>query len=454
MKHFVLLSVLFALLLAALLIGTAFAQQAPPGPTSLQPGNMLPDTIAAFAARSTTLESASKAGSQWQIAQRQAYGLAQGSQTAQSGVTTARSATWESASQAEAQWQILQSQAYGLAQGSQTARSALSNYDDSLEARDAAAAMRAVAAAQSAQAAQLAPSQYDSPGGLVTSAQATELGLPALAAAKELAAQSTQTAQLAPSHFDDSIEAPQVAAAMRAMAAIHVPSMEAIRLAQASAKAAAQEKAQEARLQDPTLATPAQSARTAQLAPSQYDSPGGLVTSAQATELGFPALASAKEMAAQGAQTAQLATSHYDSLGAVTSAQARALGLPALAGVKEMAEQQARLAILQNPELLALVQAEGASRAGQTAGGPIVLPTAANSEEEEEAAESPAEVAFEEAEAAQAAGLSMSRVHSQGSVTAIQAWEITLPALTVNACSNSLAIACTANGTRPALAVR
>ena len=89
-------------------------------------------------------------------------------------------------------------------------------------------------------------------------------------------ATSAQTAQLAPSHFDDSIEAPQVAAAMRAMAAIHVPSMEAIRLAQASAKAAAEEKSQQARLQDPTLATPAQSAQTAQLASSHYDSPGGL----------------------------------------------------------------------------------------------------------------------------------------------------------------------------------
>ena len=215
MKRFALLPALFALLLAAVLTGAAFAQQAPPGPTSpqagdmipdantiaafaarsatagntSQPGNMLPDTIAAFAARSATaansrqagdmipdantiaafaaqstpLESASNAETQWQILQHQAYGLAQGSQTAQSDLTTAQSATWASASQAEAQWQIAQRQAYGLAQGS-------------------------------------------------------------------------QTAQLAPSHFDDSIEAPQVAAAMRAMAAIHVPSMEAIRLALASAK--------------------------------------------------------------------------------------------------------------------------------------------------------------------------------------------------------------------------
>jgi hypothetical protein len=95
-----------------------------------------------------------------------------------------------------------------------------------------------------------------------------------------------------------------------------------------------------------------------------------------------------------------------------------------------------------------------AGEASQHAGGPVVLPTAADLEQEEEAAESPAEAAFEEAEAAQAAGLSMSRVHFQGPVTAIQAWELTIPALTVNACSNSLSIACTANGTRPALAVR
>ena len=69
------------------------------------------------------------------------------------------------------------------------------------------------------------------------------------------------------------------------------------------------------------------------------------------------------------------------------------------------------------------MQAEEASREGQTADGPVVLPTAANAKEEEESAESPAEVAFEEAEAAQAAGLSVSRVHSQGPVTAIQAWD-------------------------------
>jgi hypothetical protein len=709
MKHFVLLSVLFALLLAALLIGTAFAQQAPPSPTSPQAGDMIPDatTTAAFAAQSTPLESASNAGTQWQILQRQAYGLAPGSQTAQSGLATAQSQTLENnASNAQAQWQIAQRQAYGLAQESQTAQLAPSHFDDSIEAPQVAAAMQARAAAQGAQTTQLAPSNFDDSleardAAATIRAMAAQGGQAAQLApsnyddyvdARQVAilqsmrtAQGAQAAQLAPSHFDDSIEAPQVAAAMRAMAAIHVPSMEAIRLAQASAKAAAQEKSQEARLQDPTLATPAQSAQTAQLAPSQYDSPGGLVTSAQATELGLPALAAAKEMAPQGAQSAQLATSHpdeqvldmqvmmqalrttqaalnaglatsqydeeaattqlmaqslalgtpqgalaaqlapsqpqlsveaakvaaamqaapaqsaqtaqlassqydspgglvtsaqatelrlpalaaakemapqgaqtaqlapshYDSLGALTSAQARALGLPALAGIKEMAEEKARVAILQDPAVLALVQAEEASQSqhvgltvgdlasaesqheatespveaafeaaeaahnpgvsmlapshygslgtvtsaqaralglpalagvkemaeqqsrlarlqdptlatpatqasqdGQTAGGPVVLPTAAALEQEEEAAESPAEVAFEEAEAAQTPGLSMSRVHSQGPETAIPAWALTLPALTVNACSNSLAIACTANGTRPALAVR
>ena len=168
--------------------------------------------------------------------------------------------------------------------------------------RDMVQAIRAV---RDTQTAQLAPSQYDEKAAVMRDM------VQAIRAVRD-----AQTAQLAPSHFDDSIEAPQVAATMRAMAAIHVPSMEAIRLAMASAKAAAEEKSQEARLQDPTLATPA--------------------------------------------QTADLAPSHYDSLGDLTSAQARALGLPALAGIKEMAEERYLTAILQNPTLLALVQAEEA----------------------------------------------------------------------------------------------
>jgi preprotein translocase subunit Sss1 len=147
MKRFALLPALFALLLAAVLTGAAFAQQAPPGPTSPQAGDMIPDaaSIAAFAARSSTEahtpqagdmipdviaagltiptdlataqsptweEYTSKAEAQWQIAQRQAYGLAQGTQIAQAGLTTAQSPTWEEyASKAEAQWQLAQRQA-------------------------------------------------------------------------------------------------------------------------------------------------------------------------------------------------------------------------------------------------------------------------------------------------------------------------------------------------------
>jgi hypothetical protein len=216
--------------------------------------------------------------------------------------------------------------------------------------------VQAIRAVRDAQTAQLAPSHFDD-----------SIEAPQVAAAMRAmaAAQSAQTAQLAPSHFDDSIEAPQVAAAMRAMAAIHVPSMEAIRLALASARAAAEEKSQEARLQDPTLATPA--------------------------------------------QTADLAPSHYDSLGIVTSAQARALGLPALAGIKEVAEERYLTAILQNPTLLALVQAEEASQsqyAGLTVGE---LARLARDESQHEATESPIEVAFEAAaeEAAHTSGVSM-----------------------------------------------
>ena len=109
---------------------------------------------------------------------------------------------------------------------------------------------------------------------------------------------------------------------------------------------------------------------------------------------------------------AQLAPSHYDSLGAVTSAQARALGLPALAGVKEMAEERYFTAILQDPTLLALVQAEEASlsqHAGLTVGE---LARLASAESQHEATESPIEVAFEAAaeEAAHNPGVSMLQV--------------------------------------------
>ena len=63
MKRFALLPALFALLLTAVLTGAAFAQQTPPGPTSRQAGDMIPDaiTIAAFAARSATADSAAQA---------------------------------------------------------------------------------------------------------------------------------------------------------------------------------------------------------------------------------------------------------------------------------------------------------------------------------------------------------------------------------------------------------
>jgi hypothetical protein len=404
MKRFALLPALFALLLAAVLTGTAFAQQAPPGPTSPQAGDMIPDaiTIAAFAARSAT------AGT-----------TAQAEYLLPDVTFAARSATAGTTAQAE----------YLLPDVTFVAGSQTAHYDDSIEAPQVAAAMRAVAAAQSA-----------------------------------------QTAQVAPSHFDDSIEAPQVAAAMRAMAATHVPSMEAIRLAQASTKAAAEEKSQQARLQDPTLATPAQSAQTAQLAPSHDDEKAaamrdmvqairaargvqtaklapshddekaaamrdmvqalrttqgsqnpqlatshytalGAVTSAQATLLGLPALARVKattEAKAQGSQSARLTSSHYAALGALTSAQARALGLPALAGIKEMAEERYLAAIFQNPALLALVQAEEASQhVVQTVGE---LTRLARAESEHEATESPIEAAFEAAEAAHNPGVSLLQV--------------------------------------------
>ena len=168
--------------------------------------------------------------------------------TVPTDLATAQSATWESASQAEAQWQIAQRQAYGLAQGSQTAQLAPSQYDEKAAVmRDMVQAIRAV---RDAQTAQLAPSQYDEKAAVMRDmVQAIRAGRDAktaqlapsqydekAAVMRDMvqairAVRDAETAQLAPSHFDDSIEAPQVAAAMRAMAAIHVPSMEAIRLA-------------------------------------------------------------------------------------------------------------------------------------------------------------------------------------------------------------------------------
>ena len=57
------LPALFVLLIAAVLAGAAFAQQAPPGQTLRQAGDMIPDasTIAAFAARTATADSAAQA---------------------------------------------------------------------------------------------------------------------------------------------------------------------------------------------------------------------------------------------------------------------------------------------------------------------------------------------------------------------------------------------------------
>ena len=305
-----------------------------------QVGDMIPDasTIAAFAAQSANAESASNAETQWQILQRQAYGLAQGSQTAQSGLATAQSQTWaDSASNTQTQWQILQSQAYGLARASQ--------------------------------------------GSLATGGP---VGLP----------------QLASSSLDDSIEAPQVAAG------------QAMRLAQASQGSLAAGGPvvlpQLARLQDPTLATPAQSAQTAQTVGGPVVLPTGVTSQVAILAEAGSQMAILQAAPAQSAQTAQLVPSHYDSLGIVTSEQARALGLPALAGVKEMAEERSRLAISQDPTLLALVQAEQASQPPQIGGGPAVSST--NAEAQHEATESPAEVAQEAAEAAQNPGVSMLQV--------------------------------------------
>ena len=94
-----------------------------------QARDMLPDTVAAFAARSATAASLPQAGDV--IPDVIAAGL-----TVPTDWATAQSATWESASQAEAQWQIAQRQAYGLAQGSQTAQLAPSQYDDSKRRAD------------------------------------------------------------------------------------------------------------------------------------------------------------------------------------------------------------------------------------------------------------------------------------------------------------------------------
>ena len=259
---------LFVLLIAAVLAGAAFAQQAPPGQTLRQAGDMIPDasTISAFAARTATADNAAQARDTLldtvvtlsdQIAT--ADSAAQARDMLPDTVTAfaARSATAANTSQAV----YLLPEVTFAARSTTAAIMPQAEYllpDVTFVSRSATVADMPLAGdmipdviaagltlptlhqadgpTQESQTAQLAPAQYDSPGGLVTLAQATELGLPAPAAAKEMAAQSAQTAQLAPSHFDDSIEAPQVAAAMRAMAAIHVPSMEAIRLALASAR--------------------------------------------------------------------------------------------------------------------------------------------------------------------------------------------------------------------------
>ena len=112
------------------------------------------------------------------------------------------------------------------------------------------------------------------------------------------------------------------------------------------------------------------------------------------------------------AQTATASWRHRTTTpwGALTSAQARALGLPALAGIKEVAEERYLTAILQNPTLLALVQAEEASQSqhvGLTIGE---LARLASAESQHEATESPIEAAFEAAEAAHNPGVSMLQV--------------------------------------------
>ena len=362
---------LFVLLIAAVLAGVAFAQQAPPIPTSPQAGDMIPDanTIAAFAARSTA------AGNTPQARNMLPDTIA---------AFAARSATVANTSQA----------VYLLPE--------------------------VTFADRSATAANLPQAEYLLPEVTFDARSTTAGNMPQ---AQYLLPDVTFAAQSTTARYDDSIEAPQVAAAMQAMAAAHVPSMEAIRLALASAKAAAEAKAQ--------------GSQTARLTSSHY-APLGALTSAQAAQLGLPALARVKEIAeqksrlailqnptllalvqaeeasqhadqtaegqtrelAQESQSARLATSHYAALGALTSAQARALGLPALAGTKEMAEERYLTAILQNPTLLALVQAEEASQSqhvGLTIGE---LARLASAESQHEATESPIEAAFEAAEAA------------------------------------------------------
>ena len=69
MKRFALLPALFALLLAAVLTGAAFAQQVPPGQTLRQAGDMIPDasTIAAFAARTAGHDGAAQQATHFRI---------------------------------------------------------------------------------------------------------------------------------------------------------------------------------------------------------------------------------------------------------------------------------------------------------------------------------------------------------------------------------------------------
>ena len=135
------------------------------------------------------------------------------------------------------------------------------------------------------------------------------------------------------------------------------------------------------------------------------------MTSAQATELGrrWPS------RSGRGSEGAGIANRSVGLIalrrpGRLTSAQARALGLPALAGIKEMAEERYLTAILQDPTLLALVQAEEASQSqhvGLTVGE---LARLASAESQHEATESPIEAAFEAAEAAHNPGVSMLQV--------------------------------------------
>ena len=417
------LPALFVLLIAAVLAGVASAQQAPPIPTSPQARNMLPDTMAAFADRYKTAASTSQA----------VYLLPE--------VTFAdRSAT--AANMPQARNMLPDTIAAFAARSATVANTSQAGYllqEVTFAARSATAANTSQAvyllpevtfADRSATAANLPQAEYLLPEVTFAARSTTAANMPQ---AEYLLPDVTFAAQSTTARYDDSIEAPQVAAAMQAMAAAHVPSMEAIRLALASAKAAAEAKAQ--------------GSQTARLTSSHY-APLGALTSAQAAQLGLPALARVKEIAeqksrlailqnptllalvqaeeasqhadqtaegqtrelAQESQSARLATSHYAALGALTSAQARALGLPALAGTKEMAEERYLTAILQNPTLLALVLAEEASQSqhvGLTVGE---LARLASDESQHEATESPVEAAFEAAEAAHNPGVSMLQV--------------------------------------------